>query len=134
MDRLPGHTTDVGVSLARLLGVTETSEEAGQCLLPASLASPGLSPLTEEHELDSLVFDTEKECLSLLYKNLVDKSPKKVNSSSMKYVNISSFNSVLKDFIGDYDSILKQMLSRLAADLRASGQYTASSVMTGEYV
>ena len=109
LDRLPGHTTDVGVSLARLLGVTETSEEAGQCLLPASLASPGLSPLTEEHELDSLVFDTEKECLSLLYKNLVDKSPKKVNSPSKKYVNISSLDSVLKDFTGDYDSILDNL-------------------------
>ena len=109
LDRLPGHTTDVGVSLARLFGITETSEEETECLLPASLASPGLCPATEEQELDSLVFDTEKDCLGLLYKNLLDKSPKKVNSPSKKYVNISSLDSVLKDFSGDYDSILDNL-------------------------
>ena len=120
LDRLPGHTTDVGVSLASLFGIPETGEEG--CLLPASLASPGLCLETEEHELHSMVFDIEKDCLGILYKNLLQKSPKNVISPSKKYVNISSLDSVLKDFTGDYDSILDNLgtVSRAACAVQCS--------------
>ena len=64
LDKLPGHTTDVEMSTAWGHGY--------------------ISPLTKERDLDSLVFDPNIECLSLLYKNLLDKSPKKVNSPSKK--------------------------------------------------
>ena len=47
------------------------------------MASPGLSPLTEECELDSLVFDTEKECLSLIRLN------KNKNFSILIFVSVS---------------------------------------------
>ena len=95
---------------------------------------PGLSPETEEQELDSLLFDTtHKECLGLLYKNLLDKSPKKLNSPSKKYMNISILDSVLKDFSGDYDSILDNLGTvRQAGEERREEEEDAVNYVTAD--
>ena len=62
------------VSLARLFGLADTEADTSQCLLPASLASCGAGRDQEEdgEELESVVFKPEKECLGLLYRNLLD--------------------------------------------------------------
>ena len=74
LDRLPGHSVDRAVSLASLFGM---SPDCGSdCLVPGSLASPGINMDREEEELESLVFSPERDCLALLHRNLTDNSPK----------------------------------------------------------
>ena len=121
LERLPGHTVDLGVSLAQLFGM---SQSCGQdCLVPASLASPGIKTSREEEELESLVFSPERDCLTLLHKNLTENSPKtNLPSPSRKFTNLSSLEAVLRDFTGDYEAILANLstVSRATAAVRSS--------------
>ena len=114
------------VSLARLFGLADTEADTSQCLLPASLAScgAGRDQGEDEEELEAVVFKPEKECLGLLYRNLLDKSPKKVDSPSKKYVNTASMEAVLKDFTGDYECILDNLatVSRASCAVQCSAR------------
>jgi len=105
LEKLPGHKTDVGVNMTKLFGMCDSSD--GNFMLPGSMASPGINPDVEEEEMEAMVFKSERECLGVLFKNLLEKSPKKkLDSPSKKYVNIASIETALKDYVGDYDSIL----------------------------
>jgi len=104
LDRLPGHTVDVGVDLARVFGMKEGGDSTS--LVPGSLASTNTDNEKENEEMESLVFSTEKECLNLLHKNLVESSPKKKEDVGKKFVTGSTLESDMKDYIGDYDSLL----------------------------
>ena len=119
LDRLPGHTVDLGLSLAPLFGM---NQNCGQdCLVPASLASPGINIDREEEELESLIFSPEKDCLTVLHKNLTENSPKnKLPSPSRKFLNLSSLEAVLRDFTGDYEAILANLstVSRATAAVK----------------
>ena len=119
LDRLTGHTVDRAVSLAPLFGMDENCSP--ECLVPASLASPGLNMSREEEELESLIFSPEKECLALLHKNLIENSPKKTNSPSRKYMNLTSLETALRDFTGDYEAVLNNLstVSRATAAVRS---------------
>ena len=121
LEKLPGHSVDLGVSLASLFGM---SQNCGQdCLVPGSLASPGINTSREEEELESLVFAPEKDCLTLLHKNLTENSPKsKLPSPSRKFMNLSSLEAVMRDFTGDYEAILANLstLSRATAAVKSS--------------
>ena len=119
LDLLPGHTVDRAVSLSNLFGMTEDC--GSECLVPASLASPGINPTREEEELESLIFSPEKDCLALLHKNLRENSPKK-NSPSRKFMNLNSLEAVLREFTGDSESLLSNLssVSRAAAAVSSS--------------
>ena len=92
LERLPGHTVDVGVDLARVFGMKDGGDSSS--LVPGSLASPGVATEKEDEELESLVFSTEKECLNLLHKNLVEASPKKKTDSGKKFVTGSTLETL----------------------------------------
>ena len=119
LDLLPGHTVDRAVSLSNLFGMTEDC--GSECLVPASLASPGINPTREEEELESLIFSPEKDFLSLLHKNLRENSPKK-NSPSRKFMNLNSLEAVLREFTGDSEGLLSNLssVSRAAAAVSSS--------------
>ena len=71
----PSHPTDVQFSLSSLLfGISDNNDM--QCVFPGSLANSGLHQHLEMEELEALVIKQERDCLNLLHKNLVDKSPK----------------------------------------------------------
>ena len=125
--RLPGHMVDLGVSLAPLFGM---NQNCGQdCLVPASLASPGINLAREEEELESLIFSPEKDCLALLHKNLTENSPKnKLPSPSRKFLNLSSLETTLRDFTGDYEAIL----ANLTTVRRATATVKAGKVERGK--
>jgi len=109
MDRLPGHTVDVGVDLARVFAMAEGGDS--DSLVPGSLASVGAGKDTEKEleELESLIFSSEKECLNLLHKNLVESSPKKKEDGGKKFVTGSTLEADMKDYTGDYDSLLANL-------------------------
>jgi len=107
LERLPGHTVDVGVDLSRVFGMKSGGDSSS--LVPGSLVSPGVDKEKEDEELESLVFSTEKECLNLLHKNLVEASPKKKTDSGKKFVTGSTLETDMKDFTGDYDALLSSL-------------------------
>ena len=74
LERLPGHTVDVGVNLSRVFVMMAGGDSSS--LVPGSLASPGVDNEKEDEELESLVFSSENECLNLLNKYLVEASPR----------------------------------------------------------
>jgi len=116
LDKLPGHSVDRAVNLSTIFGMS--SDCGSDCLVPGSLASPGLDITREEEELESLVFSSEKDCLALLHKNLTENSPKKKsNSPSRKFTALSSLEAALREFTGDYEAILSNLstVSRAAA-------------------
>ena len=102
MERLPGHTVDVGVNLSRMFSMKAGGDSSS--LVPGSLASPVVEK--EDEELVSLVFSSEKECLNLLHKYLVEASPKKKTDSGMKFVTGSPLETDMKYYTGDYDTLL----------------------------
>ena len=75
LEFIPSHPTDVQFSLSSLLfGISDNNDM--QCVFPGSLANSGLHQHLEMEELEALVIKQERDCLNLLHKNLVDKSPK----------------------------------------------------------
>jgi len=107
LDRLPGHTVDVSVDLARVFGMDEGGDSAS--LVPGSLVSISTDNEKENEEMENLVFNTEKECLNLLHRNLVESSPKKKDDVGKKFVTGSTLESDMKDYVGDYDSLLSNL-------------------------
>eukprot|EP00092_Neocalanus_flemingeri_P035560 GFUD01038706.1.p1 GENE.GFUD01038706.1~~GFUD01038706.1.p1 ORF type:complete len:662 (+),score=221.66 GFUD01038706.1:35-2020(+) len=108
LERLPGHTVDVEVDLSKVFGMKDGGDKSS--LVPGSLASPGVDREKEEEELESLLFSTEKECLNLLHKNLVEASPKKkTESAGKKFVTGSTLEADLRDYTGDYDALLSSL-------------------------
>ena len=102
MERLPGHTMDVGVNLSRMFSMKAGGDSSS--LVPGSLASPGVEK--EDEKLVSLVFSSENEWLNLLHKYLVEASPKKKTDSGMQFVTGSTLETDMKYYIGDYDTLL----------------------------
>jgi len=128
LDRLPGHTVDVGVDLSRVFGMKEGGDSSS--LVPGSLASPGVEKEKEEEELESLVFSAEKDCLNLLHKNLVEASPKKkTETSGKKFVTGSVLETDLKDYTGDYDALLGSLgsVSRAQCAVTCMAQDTSQA-------
>ena len=81
--------------MTKLFGMCDSADS--DFMFPGSIASPGINPDVEEEELEAMVFKSERECLSVLFKNLLEKSPKKkLDSPSKKYVNIASIETALK--------------------------------------
>ena len=109
LDKLPGHCSDVSVNLGPLFGLTSSDSNV---MLPGSVASVGVRPETEASELEAMVFRPERECMSVLFQHLAENSPKKkVDSPAKKFVNASSLESVLREYSGDYESILSNLSS-----------------------
>jgi len=112
LDRIPGHTVDVGVSLAWLLGL---HPEAGpHCLPPAGLAGPGTRPAQEQQELESLVFGTEKDGLAVLHRNL---------GGTTRSPSTAALEQQLSKLVNNTEAVL----SNLASVSRAAAVVAASS-------
>jgi len=106
LPRLPGHSVDVEVDLSTVFGMEPGSNTE---LVPGSLVSPGLNASKEEEELESIFFNTEKECLNLLHKHLIEASPKKKVETGKKYVSGSTLETDLKVFIADYEALFSNL-------------------------
>ena len=108
LPRLPNHSTDLASDLSKLFGFS-----AAGTLLPTGIASPSLKYEDKEREgeeLESLLFNPEKETLALLHRNLTASSPQKRNDVGAKKV-VSGFvlSNDLKEFHGDQDALLANL-------------------------
>ena len=69
--------------------------ESSTQLVPKSLVSPGLNAGKEEEELESVFYNTAKECLNLLHKHLLEASLKKKVETGKNYVSGSTLETDL---------------------------------------
>ena len=108
LPRLPNHSTDLASDLSKLFGFS-----AAGTLLPTGIASPSLKyedKEREEEELESLLFNPEKETLALLHRNLTASSPQKRNDvGAKKVVSGVVLSNDLKEFHGDQDALLANL-------------------------
>jgi len=117
-ENLEGHTFDVKVDLAKLLQVP-----CPQLFAPSSLGNPGCKNAEEEaDELRNLFFGAEKEVVGSLHESLVKGSPRKSESGRKKIFSTQALETDLKEYDGDYDSVMSNLasVSRAQALLNSS--------------
>jgi len=132
LPRLPGHTVDVAVDLGKLMGV----EEGGEVLASGCMVGPGINQETEDLEMESVMFQAEKESLSLLHKHLTEASPRRrTETGGKKFITGSILEAGLKDFEMDYESLLGNLstvaISEAAAQCLSGEQASQRARMMG---